>query len=417
MRPITVSSHRVGYPTPTKPVQGTPSAKAAETQIHTGTSVKTTATSVLPLTTTAHPQQTPPTRSLLSDTTQALKTTQAASAFIGQNNESNQPPLTTKGLFEATKPLFKLLQKVEDNVDVAYGKRDAIRSSAQDQKGANKSASAKTLDSFRQQRNELQRTGKTGDLSSTEAYKALKGNRPSSQFERLLPTDSQFRHLLDPFTGGIRDVQTGLYVELHVAEESGDLVMVFPGSGAADMGTKQWQTNLAQFSGKGGVPAMYAQAAELAKEIQTLQNSLSFDNHDQGGLQLVGHSLGGGIANYVGLKHGLPATCYNAAALGRACLKDLGHIPKDRIAQQTHIHFKGDTISSKKTQSRLAALLTVVWQASIVIPQHVGVIYDLKPQTWTKDLGFWGRHRSSAFNDHYFPEAGAIAYARTLKFA
>jgi len=279
MRPITVSSHRVEYHTPIKPVHGTPSAKAVETQIHTGTSVKTTATSVLPLTTTAHPQQTPPTRSLLSDTTQALKTAQAASALIGQTNESNQPHLTMTALIEATKPLFNLLQKVEHDVDVAYGKRDAIRSSAQDQKGANKSASAKTLDSFRQQRNELQRTGKTGDLSSTEAYKALKGNRPSSQFERLLPTDSQFRHLLDPFTGGIRDVQTGLYVELHVGEESGDLVMVFPGSGAADMGTKQWQTNLAQFSGKGGVPAMYAQAAELAKEIQTLQNSLSFDNH------------------------------------------------------------------------------------------------------------------------------------------
>ncbi|MBU6292946.1 MAG: hypothetical protein KGN40_13345, partial [Burkholderiales bacterium] len=278
MRPITVSSHRVEYHTPIKPVQGTPSAKAAETQIHTGTSVKTTATSVLPLTTTAHPQQTPPTRSLLSDTTQALKTTQAASALIGQTNESNQPHLTTKALIETTKPLFKLLQKVEDNVDVAYGKRDAIRSSAQDQKGANKSASAKTLDSFRQQRNELQRAGQGGDLSRTEAYKALQGNRPISQFERLLPTDSQFRHLLDPFTGGIRDVQTGLYVELHVDKQSGDLVMVFPGSGAADMGTKQWQTNLAQFSGKGGVPAMYAQAAELAKEIQTLQNSLSFDN-------------------------------------------------------------------------------------------------------------------------------------------
>jgi hypothetical protein len=182
------------------------------------------------------------------------------------------------------------------------------------------------------------------------------------------------------------------------------------------MNTKQWLTNLAQFSGQGEVPAMYAQAAALAKDIKDVQNTLSFGDKSPGGLQLVGHSLGGGIANYVGLKHDIPATCYNAAALGRSCLKDLGDISEDRIAQQTHIHFKGDTVSSKKTQSRLAILLSVVWQVDIVAPRHIGVIYDLKPQVWTKNLDFWGRHRSPAFDDHYHPEAGAIAYARTLKY-
>lgn len=417
MRSIDLGSHRVQDRPLVVPGAGTPPSTHTEIHHLPGASTDRKAADVASLTKTNHPQQTPPSNFKLSEASPAQKTIASAKSSATTSAATSTPSLGVNKMIESTKPLFRLLQKVESDVQATYEQREKIKSSLNDQSSTGNSPSANDLDTFRQQRNELQRVGQGGDLTKTAAYQALKGNRPDSQFERLLPTGSPFRHLLDPFTGGIRDVQTGLYAELHVDKDSRNLVLVFPGTGATDMNTKQWLTNLAQFSGLGGVPAMYAQAAALVKEIQTLQATFSFDDSSQWGLQLVGHSLGGGIANYVGLKHDIPATCYNAAALGQACLKDLGDISEDRIAQQTHIHFKGDTVSSKKMQSRLAMLLSIVWQVDIVAPRHIGVIYDLKPQVWTKNLDFWGRHRSSAFDDHYYPEAGAIAYARTLKYA
>jgi hypothetical protein len=417
MRSVNLGSQRVQDRPLVVPGAGTPPSTHTEIQHLPGASTETKAADMASLTKTNHPQQTPLSNFKLSEASPSQKTIASAKSSAATTAATSAPSLGMQEIIKSTKPLFGLLQQVERDVQSAYKRREKIKSSLNDQSSTGNSPSAKDLDTFRQQRNELQRVGQGGDLTKAPAYQALKGNRPDSQLERLLPTESPFRHLLDPFTGGIRDVQTGLYAELHVDKASDDLVLVFPGTGAADMNTKQWLTNLAQFSGQGEVPAMYAQAAALAKEIQTLQAKFSFDDSSQGGLQLVGHSLGGGIANYVGLKHDIPATCYNAAALGRSCLKDLGEIPEERIVQQTHIHFKGDTVSSKKTQSRLATLLTVVWQVEIVAPRHIGVIYDLKPQDSTRNLDFWGRHRSSAFDAHYYPEAAAIAELIALKYA
>jgi len=417
MNPIASVNHRVQSQYAAALVAGTPPANKDEIQQHQGASPETKAAGVAPLTDTSHPQQTPLTNFNLTKANQSEKAAESTNTLDTTANRHIKPALNAHPVIQSTKPLFRLLQKVEQNVHEAYQRRENIKPSPSNKSSTGESASAKDLDEFRRARDELERKGQGGDLTKTDSYIKLKGRRSSSQFENLLPSDSKFRHLLDPFTGGIRDVQTGLYAELHVDTESGDLVLVFPGTGTGDMDTKQWLTNLAQFSGQGGVPAMYAQAAALAKEIQDLQSDLSFDNTSQGGLKLVGHSLGGGIANYVGLKHGMPATCYNAAALGRACLKDLGDIPKDRIAQQTHIHFKGDTVSSKKTQHRLAALLPVVWQVGIVIPRHIGAVYDLQPDPSTQGMGFWSRHRFSAFDDHYYPEAKMFARQYAMKYA
>lgn len=160
MRPIISGSYRLQHDTPKNPVQGAPPPKQTETPSHAGTSSKTTAASVLPLTTTAHPQQTPPTRLPLFDAPQAEKITQAASSFVASANESNKRSLTTKALIESTKPLFNLLQKVERGVEIAYDRRETIKSSPQPRVGTSRSASANDLEKFRQQRDEHQRSGK-----------------------------------------------------------------------------------------------------------------------------------------------------------------------------------------------------------------------------------------------------------------
>lgn len=359
----------------------------------TGTPAPALAAKLAALTDVAHPMQAAPS---------ACTDLQAADMNGGAQTKESDAPDVQK-MIKATRPYFDLMMHMGTRVHHAYERRNRIQRSAEEA-----GPTRKDLDDFRKLRDESLRTGK-GDVSTSAVYKKLKGTRSPSQFEKLLPPDSPFRQLLDPFTGGIRDVRTGLYAELHWEWERNELVLIFPGTGAADMNTKQWLTNLAQFGGQGGVPAMYSQAATLAREVQTLLGSFSFGGAGSGSLSLVGHSLGGGIANYVGLKHDIPSTCYNAAALGRACLKDLGDVAPEKIAKQTHVHYKGDTISSTKTQRRLAALLSVAWQVGIKLPRHLGVRYDLAPPPGLEVQGFWERHRMDAFFAHYSPDAARLA--------
>ncbi len=75
--------------------------------------------------------------------------------------------------------------------------------------------------------------------------------------------------MLEPATGAIRDVHTGLHADLRVKPFSNGSVyqLVFPGTGAVDTHGKQWLVNIRQFLGIGGVPKAYQDAAKLAEEI------------------------------------------------------------------------------------------------------------------------------------------------------
>lgn len=259
---------------------------------------------------------------------------------------------------------FDLLSKVEANIHLGYAtERPKAKSDV---------TTAKHLAEFKKLRDATDEEATT-DIVKTAPYKALSKHRFRSMLENLLPAESKFRALLDPYTGGIRDISTGLYGELHKALDSNAYVLCFPGSGAGDMNTKQWKTNLKQLSGSGGVPKAHAQAAELVPEIRA---AMLENGREDWPLELAGHSLGGGIANYVGMKLDLKSTCFNAAALGPACLRDLKDVMTDeRIAKQMHIRIKGDVISSTKAQKRLASLLPGFDKDEAMVPTHVGVIY------------------------------------------
>lgn len=240
----------------------------------------------------------------------------------------------------------------------------------------------------------------TKDIVKTASYKSLSQHRLVSLLENLLPADSKFRSLLDPYTGGIRDISTGLYAELQIISNSNTYVLCFPGTGAGDMITKQWKTNLKLLTGTGGVPKAHAQAVELASEINAiLKNSKKTGKP----LKLAGHSLGGGIANYVGMKLDLNSTCFNAAALGPACLRDLNDVmTEDRITKQTHIRIKGDVISSTKAHTKLASLIPGSNKDTALSPKHIGVIYVAAPDTpnYPKS-NFIVRHKLGSFINLY----------------
>ena len=122
---------------------------------------------------------------------------------------------------------------------------------------------------------------------------------------------------------------------------------------------------------------MHSQALELAK---TIQDKLAAKGQT---LELTGHSMGGGIANYVGLKLNLPAVCYNAAALGRACLKDIGEANLENLKKQTHIRLEGDFATHPSVTRKLMAFFTL--GKNNYVPRNIGVINEIKT------------------SDHYFP--------------
>jgi hypothetical protein len=222
------------------------------------------------------------------------------------------------------------------------------------------------------------------ETSSAKAGLTVSSRTTQSTMAKLL-TDPKYKALIDSATGGFRDPSTGLYCELVPLTQDTNsaistvtgYVLCFPGVGSANMHSTQLLSSVKQFLGVGGVPTMHSQALELAK---TIGDKLAAEGKT---LELTGHSMGGGIANYVGLKLNLPAVCYNAAALGRACLKDIGETTLENLKKQTHIRLEGDFATHPSVTRKLMAFFTL--GKNNYVPRNIGVINEIKT------------------SDHYFP--------------
>lgn len=212
------------------------------------------------------------------------------------------------------------------------------------------------------------------EISSAKAGATVSSGTARGTMAKLLQ-GTDFAKLIDPVTGGFRDPSSGLYCELKpvrmdsISRITG-YALCFPGVGAARMSSTQWLSSVKQFLGIGGVPKMHSQALDLAK---TIQAKLVADGKS---LELTGHSMGGGIANYVGLKLKLPSVCYNAAALGRACLKDIGEANLESLKKQTHIRLEGDFATNPSATKELMAFFT--FGKNNYVPRNIGAIYEIK---------------------------------------
>ena len=222
------------------------------------------------------------------------------------------------------------------------------------------------------------------ETSSAKAGLTVSSRTSQSTMAKLLK-GTNYEGLIDSVTGGFRDPSTGLYCELvpltqdtnsAISKVTG-YVLCFPGVGAANMRSTQLLSSVKQFLGVGGLPTMHSQALALA---ETIQDKLAAEGKT---LELTGHSMGGGIANYVGLKLNLPAVCYNAAALGRACLKDIGEANLENLKKQTHIRLEGDFATNPSVTRKLMAFFTL--GKNNYVPRNIGVINEIKT------------------SDHYFP--------------
>ena len=88
--------------------------------------------------------------------------------------------------------------------------------------------------------------------------------------------------------------------------------------------------------------------------------------------------MGGGIANYVGLKLDIQSFCFNAATLGGGCQEDLkNQLTADRLKKQIHINQKGDIVTSSKTQNKIASLANLI-NKKTVAPKNIGIVYKIE---------------------------------------
>lgn len=184
------------------------------------------------------------------------------------------------------------------------------------------------------------------DQAFENRYAALReqaGRLTPSLLEQALPEGHPLRSKLDPLTGGLRDPSTGLYASMVQLGEGANQrnVLMFGGTGVGGAHKAQIVVDAGQFMG--GVPKAYQQAAEIAGCLR-----------DRMPIEVAGHSLGGGLANYAALKNGgIKATCFNAAALGGGCRAQIEANIGQAKNNVLHINVRGDLVGDGIGQVRV----------------------------------------------------------------
>ena len=298
--------------------------------------------------------------------------------------------------------------------------RSAIRYHAKYDTTQNDANLNKDWNKFKSIRNELlinpSEINSQNNLQTRQEYKDLVGTRNASNLETFL-SDSPLSSKLDPLTGAFRDPATGLFAELK-SVGGGKYALCIGSTGVGRMTMKQTKVDIAQVLNQRKVPAAYKQAVELTKvlhnvlkqQMQDEWNRLEIEGTVQDSdliFTVTGQSMGGGIANYVGLKLGIQSNCFNPAALGQAAIKDLkdsGRLTPENLNKQKIIRQKGDIISGEKNQKKIAQFANI-FIPNVDTPQHLGQIYVAKktdiPSLNGVTRGFQSRHFTSSFQPFY----------------
>lgn len=328
---------------------------------------------------------------------------QAANTYININRSilgNQQTPFTEKKFSEIrteTESIYNALRNFENSAYNYHDKYDKIKNDAT---GKGK------WEKFKSARNDLLNNPDTIDstinLQNTKAYKNLKHRKQTSLLERHL-SGSPLSTKLDPLTGVFRDTKTGLYAQLKSLEDgSGDYALCFGSTGVGRMTMMQIKVDINQVLNQKTVPAAYLQAVELATEL--IKQTGIFGAT----IKVTGQSMGGGIANYVGMKLGIESACYNPAALGQAAIKDLknsGCLTAENLNKQKIIRQSHDIISGEKNQKKIAQLANFFSSKKVATPQHLGPTYVAKktdiPSLNGVTRGFQFRHFTSSFQPFY----------------
>ena len=325
---------------------------------------------------------------------------QAAKTYVNINRAILSDPQTLykDGKFSEvraeTEDVYNALLNFERSVFNYHDKYDSTKNDPTEREQWKKFKSERSTFS---EKNEA--INEKNNLQTSPAYIELSGARKPSNLERLL-AGSPLSTKLDPLTGVFRDSKTGLYAELKpLGSKPGKYVLCFGSTGVGRMTMKQINVDIAQVLNKTKVPAAYEQAAKLAAELIKETGAE---------ITVTGQSMGGGLANYVGMKLGIESVCYNPAALGQAAIKDLeksGCVTKEHLIKQKCLIQNKDIVGGEKTQKNIARFANFFSSEEVERPQHLGPTFIANkidnPLLNGVTRGYQFRHFTSSFQPFY----------------
>lgn len=116
--------------------------------------------------------------------------------------------------------------------------------------------------------------------------------------------------------------ETGFHAELYYNEVTDTYVISFAGTEKNDWKDKQTDVRIGKNAlyGENNKIPQYEMAMEIAKVI----NKIPKEERDKLNIEVVGHSLGGGLASIVGLETGIETKTFNASMVPDGFLKEKG---------------------------------------------------------------------------------------------
>ncbi|MCX4026782.1 hypothetical protein H0A36_01265 [Endozoicomonas sp. SM1973] len=189
----------------------------------------------------------------------------------------------------------------------------------------------------------------------------------SSQHKLCRLEDFRSAFINDPLLANLKftsegigyDKHTGLLAALFYEPTKNQFKLVFGGTHSGkgfvkpkhyrSLSAHQLTTDLKNLVGS-SVPKLYLQTSAIVNTIKAVAKDIAIKNKvPEAPLLLLGHSLGGAMAQYAAIKHGLKAIGYSSAALGHAALLDLAKANRlwdaDWIKQHIeHYFIEGDPV-------------------------------------------------------------------------
>ncbi len=211
-----------------------------------------------------------------------------------------------------------------------------------------------------------------------------------TDFKTALDNNTLFKGRLKIKGSLIHDTKSGLVATMFKDKVNGQVKLVFGGTTAGKnlsfidgkkLLLRQGAADAANFTGA-SIPMSYQQAAEMTR--------LAGEQFGSEKLSLVGHSLGGGLAQYSAAMNQVPANCFSTAALGKAALKKLakeGKLQPDWLKGNiNHVMVKGDPVSNP---------IGLSLYSKSFAPTNLGSRMVIEGQSWKLSDPVIGRHVKS----------------------